>query len=47
MTCPGFVMCCSSVYAMVVCSPFLRELPLDKHGLQWVFPTAPLAASAG
>jgi phytoene dehydrogenase-like protein len=44
LTLPGFVHdVCSSVYAMVVCSPFLRELPLDKHGLQWVFPTAPLA----
>jgi len=44
LTLPGFVHdVCSSVYAMVVCSPFLRELPLDKHGLEWVFPPAPLA----
>ena len=28
---------------MVACSPFLRELPLSKHGLNWAFPPAPLA----
>ena len=44
LTLPGFVHdICSSVYAMVACSPFLRELPLDKHGLEWAFPPAPLA----
>ncbi|MGZ7100200.1 MAG: phytoene desaturase family protein, partial [Candidatus Angelobacter sp.] len=44
LTLPGFVHdVCSTIYAMVACSPFLRELPLDKHGLDWVFPPAPLA----
>jgi phytoene dehydrogenase-like protein len=44
LTLPGFVHdVCSSVYAMVACSPFLRELPLDKHGLEWANPPAPLA----
>ncbi|HZE22421.1 MAG TPA: NAD(P)/FAD-dependent oxidoreductase [Blattabacteriaceae bacterium] len=44
LTLPGFVHdVCSTIYAMVVCSPFLRELPLDKHGLNWAFPPAPLA----
>jgi phytoene dehydrogenase-like protein len=44
LTLPGFVNdVCSTIYAMVVCSPFLRELPLDKHGLNWAFPPAPLA----
>ena len=44
LTLPGFVHdICSTVYAMVVCSPFLRELPLNQHGLDWAFPTAPLA----
>ena len=44
LTLPGFVHdICSTVYAMVACSPFLRELPLDKHGLNWAFPPAPLA----
>jgi len=44
LTLPGFVHdICSTVYAMVACSPFLRELPLDKHGLSWAFPPASLA----
>jgi phytoene dehydrogenase-like protein len=44
LTLPGFVHdVCSSVYAMVVCSPFLRQLPLEKYGLEWAFPPAPLA----
>ncbi|MBZ5494266.1 MAG: NAD(P)/FAD-dependent oxidoreductase [Acidobacteriia bacterium] len=44
LTLPGFTHdICSTVYAMVACSPFLRDLPLDKHGLSWAFPPAPLA----
>ena len=44
LTLPGFVHdICSTIYAMVVCSPFMRELPLEKHGLQWAFPPASLA----
>jgi len=44
LTLPGFVHdICSTVYAMVVCSPFLRELPLNQYGLNWAFPLAPLA----
>lgn len=44
LTLPGFVHdVCSTVYAMVACSPFLSELPLDKHGLEWANPPAPLA----
>jgi phytoene dehydrogenase-like protein len=44
LTLPGFVHdVCSTIYAMVACSPFLGQLPLDKHGLNWVFPPAPLA----
>lgn len=44
LTQPGFIHdICSAVYAMVVCSPFLRELPLTAQGLEWVFPPAPLA----
>jgi len=34
---------CSAVHPMAVASPFFRELPLDRHGLQWVHPDAPLA----
>jgi phytoene dehydrogenase-like protein len=44
VTLPGFVHdICSSVYPMAVCSPFLRTLPLDQHGLQWVTPSVAVA----
>ena len=44
LTLPGFIHdVCSTVFAMVVCSPFLGELPLKSHGLEWAVPTAPLA----
>lgn len=39
LTLPGFVHdVCSSVYPMAAVSPFLRQLPLEKHGLTWVYP---------
>ena len=34
---------CSAVHPMAVCSPFLRTLPLEDHGLEWVHPEVPLA----
>jgi phytoene dehydrogenase-like protein len=44
VTLPGFVHdICSSVYPMAVCSPFLRTLPLEKHGLKWVTPPVAVA----
>jgi phytoene dehydrogenase-like protein len=44
ITLPGFIHdTCSSVYPMAFCSPFLRTLPLEEHGLKWVFP--PVAAA--
>ena len=44
LTLPGFVHdVCSSVYPMAIWSPFFRDLPLTKYGLQWVQPAAPLA----
>jgi phytoene dehydrogenase-like protein len=44
LTLPGFVHdVCSSVYPLGVCSPFLTSLPLQQHGLEWVFPPAALA----
>ena len=44
ITLPGFIHdTCSSVFPMGYCSPFLSTLPLEKHGLQWVFP--PVAAA--
>jgi len=44
LTLPGFVHdVCSAVYPMAVASPFLRELPLADHGLEWIYPPAPFA----
>jgi phytoene dehydrogenase-like protein len=44
LTLPGFIHdVCSSVYPMAVCSPFLRTLPLEKHGLQWITPPIAVA----
>jgi phytoene dehydrogenase-like protein len=44
LTLPGFVHdVCSSVYPMTVCSPFLSNLPLRDHGLEWIFPPAAVA----
>jgi phytoene dehydrogenase-like protein len=44
LTLPGFVHdVCSTVFAMVVCSPFLSELPLKANGVDWVSPPAALA----
>lgn len=44
LTLPGFVHdVCSAVYPLAVGSPFLRSLPLTRHGLEWVHPAAPLA----
>jgi phytoene dehydrogenase-like protein len=44
LTRPGFRHdICSAIHPMAVASPFLRTLPLDKHGLEWVHPAAPLA----
>jgi phytoene dehydrogenase-like protein len=44
LTLPGFTHdVCSSVYPMAVSSPFLRQLPLDRHGLEWAHPAIPLA----
>ena len=43
-TVPGFIHdVCSSVFAMAVCSPYLSTLPLEKYGLEWVFPRACVA----
>jgi phytoene dehydrogenase-like protein len=48
LTLPGFVHdVCSTVYGMAAASPFFRAIPLDKHGLEWALPTAPLAHPLG
>lgn len=44
LTAPGFIHdICSSVYPLTVCSPFFRTLPLEQHGIKWVYPKAALA----
>jgi phytoene dehydrogenase-like protein len=44
LTLPGFVHdLCSSIHPLGCGSPFFRTLPLEKYGLHWVHPEAPLA----
>ena len=44
LTLPGFVHdTCSTVQALALASPFLRELPLADHGFEPAHPEAPLA----
>jgi phytoene dehydrogenase-like protein len=44
LTLPGFTHdVCSAIHPMAVGSPFFRSLGLERHGLQWIHPPAPLA----
>src|SRR3990170_4162656 len=44
LTLPGFVHdVCSAIQPLSLMSPFFRGLPLNKHGLEWIQPDAPLA----
>ena len=44
LTLPGFKHdVCSSVHPMGIVSPFLKSLPLEKHGLKWIYPEASVA----
>jgi len=44
LTLPGFTHdVCSAVYPMGAASPFLRTLPLDRFGLEWLHPPVPFA----
>jgi phytoene dehydrogenase-like protein len=44
LTQPGFVHdVCSAVHPMAVASPFFQQLPLAKHGLEFIHPPVPLA----
>ncbi len=39
LTVPGFVHdVCAAVHPMALLSPFFKELPLSRYGLEWVFP---------
>ena len=44
LTLPGFVHdVCSAVHPLAAGSPFLSTLPLTEHGLEWIYPAAPVA----
>ena len=44
LTLPHFVHdVCAAVHTFAAGSPFLRRLPLDRHGLHWAHPPTPLA----
>src|SRR5258706_7679302 len=44
LTLPGFVHdVCSAIYPLTLGSPFLSQLPLERHGLRWIHPPFPLA----
>ncbi|MBN2732639.1 MAG: NAD(P)/FAD-dependent oxidoreductase [Balneolaceae bacterium] len=44
LTLPGFHHdVCSAIHPMAVGSPFLKTLPLEQYGLEWIHPAYPLA----
>ncbi len=44
LTLPGFTHdICSAIHPLAIASPFLRTLPLEKYGLEWITP--PVAAA--
>ncbi|MDP9405401.1 MAG: FAD-dependent oxidoreductase, partial [Actinomycetota bacterium] len=44
LTLPGFVHdVCSAIHPLAASSPYLSTLPLERYGLAWVQPDAPLA----
>ena len=48
LTLPGFIHDpCSAIHPTAVASPFFRSLDLERHGLAWIHPAAPLAHPFG
>ena len=48
LTLPGFIHDpCSAVHPLGMASPFFRNLPLERFGLRWIQPDAPLAHPLG
>jgi len=44
LTLPGFYHdVCSAIHPMAKASPFLKNLPLNEYGLEWIHPQIPLA----
>ena len=44
LTLPGFRHdICSAVHPLAAASPFFKTLPLEEHGLEWIYPEYPLA----
>lgn len=44
LTLPGFIHdICAAVHPLGVGSPFFRSLPLEKYGLEWIYPPVSLA----
>ncbi len=44
LTLPDFVHdICSAIHPLAVNSPLMRSLPLEEHGLQWIYPPVALA----
>ncbi|HLJ36217.1 MAG TPA: NAD(P)/FAD-dependent oxidoreductase, partial [Ktedonobacteraceae bacterium] len=43
LTLPGFIHdVCSAIHPLGVASPFMRSLPLEQYGLEWIHPPAQL-----
>src|SRR5215468_6223329 len=44
LTLPGFRHdVCSAIHPLAVASPFFRSLPLERYGVEWIYPPAALA----
>jgi phytoene dehydrogenase-like protein len=44
LTLPGFRHdLCSAIHPLGVASPFMRSLPLEEHGVDWIYPPAAVA----